>query len=104
MTLPKNEALRDQLLAAIRLRPTGTFLSTDEIGALMPTPTRRYPNGRGGMVGFEIYPHLRILENRGHLERVRYPHDNRVFWKIADDAPQDIETDVDLEQMWTASP
>lgn len=122
MTRPKNEAQRDQLLAAIRAADLP--LSTDQAAATLPPYTVthecrgylcRKTDAMSAVVsiscnglthiktlhrhGTYAYPHLRILEQRGLIVRVRFENDRRVFWQAADAAPVSVD---ELNAMWSA--
>lgn len=122
MTRPANEAKRDQLLAGVRA--TDLPLSTDQAAETLPPYTVTHPcyghscvtnpamtavvsvicNGITHVKemrsrGADAYPHLRILEERGLVVRVRFDNDRRVFWQAVGTDTVPVE---ELERMWSA--
>lgn len=87
MTHAHLEALRDQLAAVIRDQAP-LPISTDRVAEL----------ATGKPHGWTIYRHLRILENRGLIGRLRIPNDTRAFWHWIAAADDFDFTTADLEQ------
>lgn len=92
---PRNEHIRDQLLAAVRIDP---HQSTSDLASLIPSEHRRPDGTPWPLLNNQVYPHLRILEDRGLIRRVYVDGQKDVRWEPLPDA--DVVDVEQLEQMW----
>lgn len=119
----ENVALRDNLLAALRTQELP--ISTINLAALMPwrvdvTDCQQYMHynllaeyqrivvcdgtthiREIARSGYDIYRHLRALEQKGLVERVKLDGHYAVYWRGLDTEQRTAEI-AELEAMWSA--